>query len=354
MSPCFLVTGGAGFIGSNLVQHLLGTHDDALIVVLDKLTYAGNLDNLATARSSARFELVHGDICDRELVRSLFARVRPTVVFNLAAESHVDRSIDGPGDFVRTNVTGTFELLDAARSHMASCDAGERDAFRFVHVSTDEVFGSLGPTGYFTEETRYAPNSPYAASKAAADHLVRAWFHTYRLPVLTTNCSNNYGPHQFPEKLIPLVTLNALEGKPLPVYGDGTNVRDWLFVGDHCEALDLVAKRGVPGETYNVGGGSERTTLEVVHAICDALDAFAPRGDGGSYREQVRFVVDRPGHDHRYAIDASKLARSLGWAPRHPFAAGLRSTVRWYLDHRDWCDRITSGTYARERLGKGR
>jgi dTDP-glucose 4,6-dehydratase len=351
MSPRFIVTGGAGFIGANLVHHLLREREDAHVVVLDKLTYAGNLDNLASVAGSSRYEFVEGDICDRQLVRSLFARVRPTVVFNLAAESHVDRSIDGPGDFVRTNVTGTFELLDAARGHFATLTGDERAAFRFLHVSTDEVFGSLGATGYFTEETRYAPNSPYSASKAAADHLVRAWFHTYGLPVLTTNCSNNYGPFQFSEKLIPLVTLNALEGKPLPVYGDGSNVRDWLFVGDHCEALATVASRGVLGETYNVGGNSERTTLEVVHAICDALDEFTPRAAGGSYREQIRFVTDRPGHDKRYAIDASKLSCELDWRPRHGFAEGLRGTVRWYLDNRTWCDRITSGSYARERLG---
>ncbi|MBM4374391.1 MAG: dTDP-glucose 4,6-dehydratase [Deltaproteobacteria bacterium] len=351
MSARFIVTGGAGFIGANLVHHLLRERDDAHVVVLDKLTYAGNLDNLAAVERSPRYEFVRGDICDRELVRGLFARVRPTVVYNLAAESHVDRSIDGPGDFVRTNVTGTFELLDAARGHFATLAGSERDAFRFLHVSTDEVFGSLGATGYFTEETRYAPNSPYSASKAAADHLSRAWFHTYGLPVLTTNCSNNYGPYQFPEKLIPLVTLNALEGKALPVYGDGSNVRDWLFVGDHCEALAAVAARGVLGETYNVGGNSERTTLEVVHAICDALDEFSPRAGGSSYREQIRFVTDRPGHDKRYAIDASKLARELDWRPRHDFADGLRGTVRWYLDNRSWCERITTGTYARERLG---
>ena len=351
MTARFIVTGGAGFIGANLVHHLLSDRDDAHVVVLDKLTYAGNLDNLAGVASSPRYEFVHGDICDRDLVRGLLARVRPTVVFNLAAESHVDRSIDGPGDFVRTNVTGTFELLDAARGYYDTLAGAERDAFRFLHVSTDEVFGSLGPTGFFTEETRYAPNSPYSASKAAADHLVRAWFHTYGLPVLTTNCSNNYGPYQFPEKLIPLVTLNALEGKALPVYGDGANVRDWLYVGDHCEALATVATRGVVGETYNVGGNSERTTLEVVHAICDALDEFTPRSGGGSYREQIRFVADRPGHDKRYAIDAAKLARELEWKPRHAFAEGLKDTVRWYLEHRAWCERITSGTYARERLG---
>ncbi len=351
MSARFLVTGGAGFIGANLVHHLRREHGDASIVVLDRLTYAGNLDNLASIASSPRYEFVHGDICDRDLVRALFARLRPTAVFNLAAESHVDRSIDGPGEFVRTNVTGTFEMLDAGRDFYRSLQGADKEAFRFVHISTDEVFGSLGATGLFTEETRYAPNSPYAASKAAADHLVRAYFHTYGLPVLTTNCSNNYGPYQFPEKLIPLVTLNALEGKSLPVYGDGRNVRDWLFVGDHCEALSLVAARGLPGETYNVGGNSERTTLEVVHGICDALDALQPKGEGRSYRELVKFVSDRPGHDRRYAIDATKLSRELGWKPRRAFDEGLRQTVAWYLDNRSWCQRITSGVYARERLG---
>jgi dTDP-glucose 4,6-dehydratase len=351
MSLVHLVTGGAGFIGANLVHHLLAARPDARVVVLDRLTYAGNLDNLASVAKSPRFEFVHGDICDREHVRALYARVRPTVVYNLAAESHVDRSIDGPGEFVRTNVQGAFEMLDAAKDHWKSLEGAEKAAFRFLHVSTDEVFGSLGPTGFFTEETRYAPNSPYAASKAAADHLVRAYFHTYGLPVLTTNCSNNYGPYQFPEKLIPLVTLNALEGKKLPVYGDGKNVRDWLYVGDHCEALLLVAEKGTPGETYNVGGNSERTTLEVVQGICDSLDELLPKKDGASYRELITFVKDRPGHDRRYAIDATKLTRELGWQPRSPFAEGLRKTVAWYLESRTWCERISNGVYARERLG---
>jgi dTDP-glucose 4,6-dehydratase len=277
-------------------------------------------------------------------------RVRPTVVYNLAAESHVDRSIDAPGEFVRTNVTGTFEMLDAARALLAKEPADFRDKFKFVHVSTDEVFGSLGPTDLFTEESRHAPNSPYAASKAGADHLARAYFHTYGLPVVTTNCSNNYGPYQFPEKLIPLLILNALEERPLPVYGDGQNVRDWLYVVDHCEALRLAAARGAPGETYNIGGKSERTTIEVTHAVCDTLDRLAPRKQG-SYRELVTFVADRPGHDRRYAIDPSKAIRDLGWEPSTRFEGGIDRTVAWYLAHRDWCDRITKGVYRRERLG---
>lgn len=354
MSRVYLVTGGAGFIGTNLVRHLLEARPDARVVVLDRLTYAGHLDNLAGVAASPRFEFIHGDICDRERVRALMARVRPTIVFNLAAESHVDRSIDDPGEFVRTNVLGAFEMLDAARDHRERLDAAEKAAFRFLHVSTDEVFGSLDSTDSATEETRYAPSSPYAASKAAADHLVRAYFHTYGLPVLTTNGSNNYGPYQFPEKLIPLVTLNALEGKPLPVYGDGRNVRDWLFVDDHCAALLLVAEKGRLGETYNVGGSSERTTLEVVQGICDALDARSPRRGGGSYRELIRFVVDRPGHDRRYAVDATKISRELGWAPRLAFNEGLHETVAWYVEHRAWCERVSSGVHARERLGTGK
>jgi dTDP-glucose 4,6-dehydratase len=351
MQTVHLVTGGAGFIGSNLVYHLLENRPDARVVVLDRLTYAGNLDNLAEAQRSPRFAFVEGDICDRALVAATFAEHAPDVVYNLAAESHVDRSIDGPGEFVRTNVVGTFEMLDAARHYQGGLEGGAGERFRFVHVSTDEVFGSLGPDGLFTEDSRYAPNSPYAASKAGADHLSRAYFHTYRLPIVTTNCSNNYGPFQFPEKLIPLVTLNALEGKRLPVYGDGKNVRDWLHVGDHCAALLLAAEQGKPGETYNVGGNSERTTLEVVHTICDALDALAPRAGGGSYRELVAFVTDRPGHDLRYAISAAKIGRELGWAPRVRFEDGMRATVRWYLEHKGWCDRIAQGKYRRERLG---
>jgi dTDP-glucose 4,6-dehydratase len=349
----YLVTGGAGFIGSNLVHRILELEPSARVVVFDKLTYAGNLDNLEPVMKDPRFELVEADICDRERVRETLERTRPELVFNLAAESHVDRSIDGPAQFVRTNVVGAFEMLDAARAFFQSLPEATRSAFRFVQVSTDEVFGSLGPTGYFSESSRYEPNSPYAASKAGADHLARAYFHTYHLPVITTNCSNNYGPYQFPEKLIPLVTLNALEGKPLPVYGDGKNVRDWLFVRDHCDGLLLAAARGAPGETYNLGGSSERTTLEMVQTICDILDEEKPRA-GGSHRELIQFVQDRPGHDRRYAIDAGKIERELGWQAKTPFAEGMKLTVRWYLEHRAWCDRITQGAYRRERLGLGK
>ena len=358
MNLTYLVTGGAGFIGANLVHHLLA-RGAAKVVVLDRLTYAGNLDNLADVAGDARYAFVHADCCDRDAVRAAFASHRPDVVLHLAAESHVDRSIDGPGEFVRTNVVGTFEMLEAARAHWSSLEGEARARFRFVHVSTDEVFGSLGDEGYFTETTPYQPNSPYSASKAGADHLARAWFHTYKLPVVTTNCSNNYGPFQFPEKLIPVVALNALEGKALPVYGDGKNVRDWLYVGDHCEALVLAASHGVPGETYNVGGHNERTTLQIVHAICDVLDELVPPGGKtlpsgrqvASYRELIAFVADRPGHDKRYAIDPQKIGRELGWKPATAFEQGIRRTVAWYLENRAWCDRIAKGTYRRERLG---
>jgi dTDP-glucose 4,6-dehydratase len=346
----YLVTGGAGFIGSNLVLHLLAADASARVVVLDKLTYAGNLDNLEAVVENPRFEFVRGDICDRDLVRATFARTRPSVIFNLAAESHVDRSIESPGEFVRTNVLGTFEMLDAALGYFRGLADGSRDRFRFVHVSTDEVFGSLGAEGLFAESSPYAPNSPYSASKAGADHLVRAYFHTYGMPVVTTNCSNNYGPYQFPEKLIPLVTLNALDAKPLPVYGDGKNVRDWLYVRDHCEGLLLAATRGKPGETYNLGGNSERTTLEVVETVCRVLDELSPRSNG-SYRELIHFVADRPGHDRRYAIDAAKAMRELGFCPASGFDSGMRDTVAWYLSHRGWCERISNGVYRRERLG---
>jgi dTDP-glucose 4,6-dehydratase len=351
MKATYFVTGGAGFIGANLVHYLLEHDPDAQVVVYDRLTYAGNLDNLADVANNPRYRFVQGDICDRQAVRQAFAESSPSVVFNLAAESHVDRSIEGPGEFVRTNVTGTFEMLEASRALVAKYDGEQKKRFRFVHVSTDEVFGSLGPEGLFTELTQYAPNSPYAASKAGADHLVRAYFHTYGLPTVTTNCSNNYGPYQFPEKLIPLSILNALENKPLPIYGDGKNVRDWLYVVDHCKALHLAASRGVPGETYNVGGKNERTTLEIAHAICDVLDRRLPRKSGGSYRELITFVTDRPGHDRRYAIDPTKIGRELGWQPTTAFDRGIAETVAWYLDHRAWCERITQGVYRRERLG---
>jgi dTDP-glucose 4,6-dehydratase len=350
-----VVTGGAGFIGSNFVRHALA-RTDAAVVVLDKLTYAGNLQSLADVATHPRYAFVRGDIADREAVRALLRARRPSAIVNFAAETHVDRSIDDPAAFVRTNLGGTFELLEASRQLLR-----ERPdpAFRFLHVSTDEVYGTLGEAGAFSETTAYAPNSPYAASKAGADHLVRAYHETYRLPVLVTNCSNNYGPFQFPEKLIPLMILNAAEGKDLPIYGDGRNVRDWLYVEDHCEGILLALRKGEPGQKYNVGGGNERTNLQVVDALCAALEAERPAATNPalaarglrSYAELKAFVPDRPGHDRRYAIDASKVRRELGWTPRHGFEDGLRETVRWYLANRAWCEAVQSGSYRRERLG---
>jgi dTDP-glucose 4,6-dehydratase len=348
--PTYLVTGGAGFIGANLVHRLL-SRENARVLVLDLLTYAGNLDNLASVMNDKRFCFVKGDLADRALLDRLLLQHRPDVVFNLAAETHVDRSIDGPRAFVRTNFVGTFELLDAARAYWAGLDGEARDAFRLLHVSTDEVFGSLGPDGLFSEATAYAPNSPYAATKAGADHLARAFFHTYGLPTLTTNCSNNFGPYQFPEKLVPLVLLNALEGKPLPVYGDGNNVRDWLYVLDHCDALVAVAERGRPGQTYNVGAHNERTTLQMVETVCALLDELRPGPT--PHRDLIRFVTDRPGHDRRYAIDPTRIESELGWKPAVSFEEGMRRTVRWYLGNSAWCDRITQGAYRRDRLGLG-
>ena len=353
-----LVTGGAGFIGSNFVRLVLA-ETGARILLLDKLTYAGSLESLAGVLDDPRLTFVEGDIADRGLVRKLLAEHRPSAVVNFAAESHVDRSIEDASAFVQTNIVGAFELLEAARHHLPSMTERERTAFRFLHVSTDEVYGSLGPTGAFSETTPYAPNSPYAASKAGADHLVRAYHETYGLPALLTNCSNNYGPYQFPEKLIPLMILNAAEGKPLPIYGDGGNVRDWLYVEDHCRGLLAVLERGVPGEKYNLGGRSERTNLQIVDGLCDILEterpaasnpALAARG-AASYRDLKTFVADRPGHDRRYAIDDTKVRREIGWEPRHDFASGLAETVRWYLGHRAWCEAVQSGRYGRERLG---
>jgi dTDP-glucose 4,6-dehydratase len=337
-----LVTGGAGFIGANFVLDWLATCSEP-VVNLDKLTYAGNVGNLASLRSEPRHRFVRGDIGDRELVERLLAEHRPRAVINFAAESHVDRSIHGPAAFIETNVVGTFTLLDAVRAHWAELPKAERDAFRLLHVSTDEVYGSLAADDPpFDEHTAYAPNSPYSASKAASDHLVRAYHHTYGLPTLTTNCSNNYGPRQFPEKLIPLMIVNALAGRSLPVYGDGRNVRDWLYVGDHCTAIRVVLERGRPGETYNIGGNAERANIDVVHAVCAALADERP---GRDYAALVTFVKDRPGHDRRYAIDARKIAAELGWAPAETFESGLRRTVRWYLDNAAWMQAVASKEY---------
>jgi dTDP-glucose 4,6-dehydratase len=343
-----LVTGGAGFIGANFVLDWVAAAGEP-VVNLDKLTYAGNPDNLLPLQKDGRHVFVRGDIGDAALVAELLAQHRPRAVVNFAAESHVDRSIRSPVPFLTTNITGTFNLLEAVRSHWGNLPPGEREAFRFLHVSTDEVYGTLGPgDAAFTEQTRFAPNSPYSASKAAADHLVRAWHHTYGLPVLTVNCSNNYGPLQFPEKLIPLTITNALAGEQLPVYGDGQQVRDWLYVGDHCSALRRVLEAGVPGETYNVGGGNEQVNLEVVRGLCALLDELRPRTDGKSYADQITFVTDRPGHDRRYAVDATKLQRDLGWRPAETFATGLRKTVQWYLEHGDWVQRVRSGAYRQD------
>jgi len=348
--PTWLVTGGAGFIGGNFVLEAL-QRGLARIINLDALTYAGNRDTLAAIEGDADHVFVHGDIGDRALVSRLLAEHHVDAVINFAAESHVDRSIDGPAAFIQTNVVGTLALLEATRDYWKTLPAEKAAAFRFLHVSTDEVYGSLGETGYFTEETPFAPNSPYSASKAASDHLVRAFHHTYGLPVLTTNCSNNYGPFQFPEKLIPLMIQKLISDQPLPVYGDGSNIRDWLFVGDHCAAIRDVLARGRVGETYNVGGDAERRNLEVVHALCDALDARRPRADGQSRRVQITFVKDRPGHDKRYAIDASKLKRELGWAPTVSFEQGLALTIDWYLANDAWVGKILDGSYRLERIG---
>jgi dTDP-glucose 4,6-dehydratase len=357
-SRTLLVTGGAGFIGSNFVRLAL-EQQNGQVVVLDKLTYAGSLENLRELRSNPRFRFEQGDIADRARVREIFRAYRPTAVLNFAAESHVDRSIDGPRDFVETNVMGTFELLEASRHHVAELPPAERNHFRFLHVSTDEVYGSLGPDGFFTEATPYAPNSPYSASKAGADHLVRAYHRTYDLPTLTTNCSNNYGPYQFPEKLIPLMVLNAIEAKPLPIYGDGGNIRDWIYVEDHCEGILTALKRGRPGEQYAFGGDSERTNLEIVDQLCAILDELLAPAENPAMRERgldhyaelKSFVEDRPGHDRRYAIDASRVRSELGWKPRHDLAGGLRQTVQWYLEHREWCQAVQRDRYGRERLG---
>ncbi len=356
-----IITGGAGFIGSNFVRQVLAERPRSEVLVFDKLTYAGSLENLREIEDDPRYRFERGDITERDAVRRLLAEYRPEAIVNFAAESHVDRSIDGPADFIHTNIVGTFELLEASRLFLAELGEEERQSFRFLHVSTDEVYGSLGESGVFKETTPYAPNSPYAASKASADHLVRAYHETYGLPLLLTNCSNNYGPFQFPEKLIPLMILNARAGKPLPVYGDGKNVRDWIYVGDHCEGVLEVLERGVTGEKYNLGGNSERTNLEVVERICSLLEEELPAAENpalkekgmASYGDLVTFVADRPGHDRRYAIDSGKIHRELGWRPRHDFEAGMRETVRWYLTNRDWCAAVEGDQAATERLGLG-
>jgi dTDP-glucose 4,6-dehydratase len=340
-----LITGGAGFIGSNFVLDWLAQSDE-LVINLDALTYAGNLENLASLDGDARHIFVKGSIGDFDLVAGLLARYKPRAIVNFAAESHVDRSIHGPEDFIQTNIVGTFHLLEAVRAYWGGLGDADKAAFRFLHVSTDEVYGSLSKDDpAFSETNRYEPNSPYSASKAASDHLVRAYHHTYGLPVLTTNCSNNYGPYHFPEKLIPLVIHNALAGKPLPIYGDGQQIRDWLYVKDHCSAIRRVLEAGRLGETYNVGGWNEKPNLDVVHTVCAILDELSPRADGQPYVEQITYVKDRPGHDRRYAIDASKLERELGWKPAETFETGIRKTVRWYLDHQSWVNNVTSGAY---------
>lgn len=339
------VTGGAGFIGANFVLDWLATTGEP-VVNIDKLTYAGNLENLASVRDDARHSFVQADIGDSAVIAQLLAQHQPRAVLNFAAESHVDRSIHGPEDFIQTNVVGTFRLLEAVRAYWSGLPADAKSAFRFLHVSTDEVYGTLGATDpAFTESHNYEPNSPYSASKAASDHLVRAWHHTYGLPVLTTNCSNNYGPLHFPEKLIPLMIVNALAGKPLPIYGDGQQIRDWLYVRDHCSAIRRVLEAGRLGDTYNVGGWNEQANIDIVKTVCALLDELRPRADGKSYAEQIRFVQDRPGHDRRYAIDARKLERELGWKPAETFDTGIRKTVQWYLDHPEWVAHVQSGSY---------
>lgn len=343
-----IITGGAGFIGSTVTRKYI-ENTSCNILVIDKLTYAGNLASLEAVSSDNRFSFLKLDICNRPLIEKAFIEFMPDIILNLAAESHVDRSIDGPSDFIQTNIVGTFNMLEVALSYWRKLDSKKQKDFKFIHISTDEVFGSLGPSGFFHEKTAYSPNSPYSASKASSDHLVRAWFHTYGLPTIVTNCSNNYGPYHFPEKLIPLIIINAIEIKPLPVYGKGQNVRDWLYVEDHAEALMLVAKEGKSGETYNIGGNSERQNIEVVRTICDLMNEFVPRI--GGYHGLISYVTDRPGHDLRYAIDASKIQRDLGWSPNEKFETGLRKTVKWYLDNKPWWEAIRSGKYRGQRLG---
>jgi dTDP-glucose 4,6-dehydratase len=350
MNKTVLLTGGAGFIGSSVIRKLI-TSTNSTVINVDKLTYAGNLESLSEIEGAARYKFEQVDICDAPRIREIFARYQPDAVMHLAAESHVDRSIDGPREFIETNIIGTFNLLEASREYLANLDNSKKRNFRFHHISTDEVYGSLGADGLFTENSSYQPKSPYSASKASSDHLVRAWHHTFGLPVVVTNCSNNYGPYQFPEKLIPILIRNALTGNPLPIYGKGDNVRDWLYVDDHADALIKVLADGQVGETYNIGGNNERTNLEVVHAVCTALDELATDSPHCPHAELIEFVTDRPGHDQRYAIDASKLERDLGWKPSETFESGLRKTVAWYISNQDWCDRAMAGSYDGQRLG---
>jgi dTDP-glucose 4,6-dehydratase len=350
MSFTLLVTGGAGFIGSAVIRHLID-YTDVYIVNVDKLTYAGNLDSLESVATNPRYHFEKIDILNRAGLDKIFQQYQPDAVMHLAAESHVDRSIDGPAEFIQTNIVGTYTLLEAARSYWQTLDSDKKNAFRFHHVSTDEVYGSLGKKDLFLETTAYAPNSPYSASKASSDHLVRAWHHTFKLPVVTTNCSNNYGAFQFPEKLIPLMIHNAQVGKPLPIYGDGLNIRDWLFVDDHAKALWLVLREGKIGETYNIGGHNEKTNLDVVHQLCKILDELLPNSPHFPHNSLITFVKDRPGHDQRYAIDASKIQRELGWKPEETFETGLKKTVQWYLENQKWCQRVMDGSYRGERLG---
>jgi dTDP-glucose 4,6-dehydratase len=355
-----IITGGAGFIGANFVRHVLAA-TDARLVIIDKLTYAGNLASLEDALRDPRVHFVQADIADKDAMTSIFVEHRPTAVVNFAAESHVDRSIDDPSPFINANIVGAFTLLEVSRRHLAKSGEEAKGAFRFLHVSTDEVYGSLGATGLFSETTPYAPNSPYAASKASADLLVRAWSETYQLPAIVTNCSNNYGPYQFPEKLIPLMLLNAMDGKPLPIYGDGGNVRDWLYVEDHCAGILSALQNGKPGEKYNIGGGNERTNLQIIDRLCEEVERALPAAENPamkrqgktSYQQLKTFVPDRPGHDRRYAIDASKIRAELGWAPKYDFESGLAKTTQWYFQNRKWCETVVSGKYERERLGLG-
>lgn len=347
-----LITGGAGFIGSALIRHLIRETDYA-VVNIDKLTYAGNLESLSEIETHPNYDFIQADICDADKMAAVFSEFQPMGIMHLAAESHVDRSIDGPAEFVQTNLVGTYTLLEAARNYWSALQPEQKKAFRFHHISTDEVYGSLGENGLFTETTAYQPNSPYSATKAGSDHLVRAWHHTYGLPVVLTNCSNNYGPYQFPEKLIPLMINNALAGKALPVYGNGQNIRDWLYVDDHVEALQLVLEKGKLGESYNIGGFNEHTNLDVVNTLCEILDDLLPDSDYKPHKDLIHFVTDRPGHDLRYAIDATKIQKELGWQPRETFESGLRKTVEWYLDNRSWNQHIIDGSYQQQRLGLG-